>query len=85
MGSRLLPPVFVNGFLLLHAIVDTPAHGTRRLLALLDENNGCHQLSTLSASDCAVRVGVQLVDRLIATTDAVRRCGQIDRPYHALM
>ena len=83
--TDILPPVFVNGFLLLHAVTDTTAHGTRCLLALLDENNGCHQLSTLSASDCAVRVGVQPVDCLIAPADAVRCRGQIDRPYHALM
>lgn len=55
------------------------------VFAFLDKNDRCHQLSTLSASDCAVRVGIQPVDCLIATTDAVRRRGQIDRPHHALM
>ena len=84
MGSRLLPSVFVNGFLLLHAIVDAAAHGTRCLLALLDENNGCHRTSTSALYHC-IGVGVQPVDCLIAPTDAVRCRGQIDRPHHALM
>ena len=82
--ADILPPVFVNGFLLLHAVADTAAHGTRCLLALLDENNGCHRTST-SALYHRIGVGIQLVDCLIAPTDAVRRCGQIDRPHHALM
>ena len=82
--ADILPPVFVNGFLLLHAVTDTTAHGTRCLLALLDENNGCHRTST-SALYHRIGVGIQLVDCLIAPTDAVRRRGQIDRPHHALM
>ena len=44
--AHILPPVFVNGFLLLHAVADTTAHGTRRLLALFDENNSCHRIGT---------------------------------------
>gem|GEM_PF-3979956 len=83
--ADILPPVFVNGFLLLHAIVDTTAHGTRRLLALFDENNGCHNRTSTSALYHRIGVGIQLVDCLIAPTDAIRRCGQIDRPHHALM
>lgn len=82
--ADILPPVFVNGFLLLHAVADTTAHGTRCLLALLDENNGCHRTST-SALYHRIGVGIQLVDCLIAPTDAVSRRGQIDRPHHALM
>lgn len=58
---RVLPPVFVNGFLLLHAVADTAAHGTRCLLALLNENNGCHRTST-SALYHRIGVGIQLVD-----------------------
>ena len=82
--ADILPSVFVNGFLLLQAVADTAAHGTRCLLALLDENNGCHRTST-SALYHRIGVGIQPVDCLIAPTDAVRRCGQIDRPHHALM
>ena len=82
--ADILSSVFVNGFLLLHAVTDTAAHGTRRLLALLDENNGCHRTSA-SAPYHRIGVGIQLVDCLIAPTNAVRRCGQIDRPYNALM
>ena len=82
--ADILPPVFVNGFLLLHAIVDTPTHGTWCLLALLDKNNGCHRTST-SALYHHIGVGIQPVDCLIAPTDAVSRRGQIDRPHHALM
>ena len=82
--ADILPPVFVNGFLLLHAIVDTPTHGTWCLLALPNENNSCHRTSTSALYHC-IGVGIQLVDCLIAPTDAVRCRGQIDRPYHALM
>ena len=81
---HILPPVFVNGFLLLRAIVDATTHGAWCLFAFLDENNGCHRTST-SALYHRIGVGIQLVDCLIAPTDAVRRRGQIDRPYHALM
>ncbi len=82
--ADILPSVFVNGFLLLHTVADTTAHGTRRLLALLDENNGCHRTST-SALYHRIGVGIQFVDRLIAPTDAVRRRVQIDHPDHALV
>ena len=82
--ADILPSVFVNGFLLLHAIVDATTHGTRCLFAFLDKNNRCHRTST-STLYHHIGVGVQPVDCLIAPTDAVSRRGQIDRPHHALM
>ena len=82
--ADILPSIGIHGFLLLHAIVDTPTHGTWCLLALPNENNSCHRTSTSALYHC-IGVGIQPVDCLIAPTDAVSRRGQIDRPHHALM
>ena len=45
--ADILPPVFVNGFLLLHAIADARPHRAWGLLVFRDIKNRCHAVTRL--------------------------------------
>ena len=45
--AHILPPVFVNGFLLLHAVADASPHGGWGLLVFGDIKNRCHAVTRL--------------------------------------